>query len=92
MDRMTRGQRLLSLLWSAFLMAGVLEMIVFAHVDPESLHWFGGDALNLEPRAVYTLAFFVFWAITAVGAGLALLLCTKPADSVTDAAAGVRVP
>jgi hypothetical protein len=81
MDRMTRGQRLLSLLWSAFLMAGVLEMIVFAHVDPESLHWFGGDALNLEPRAVYTLAFFVFWAVISVACGLTLLLCSQ-ADEI----------
>jgi hypothetical protein len=67
-------------------------MVVFALVEPESLRWFGGDALDLPPRAVYTLAFFVFWAVTAVGAGLALLLCTKPADSVADDAAAVRVP
>jgi hypothetical protein len=84
--------RWMSVLWSSFLMAAVLEMVVFALVEPESLRWFGGDALDLAPRAVYTLAFFVFWAITAVGAGLALLLCTKPADSVADAAAGVRMP
>jgi hypothetical protein len=84
--------RWMSVLWASFLMAAVLEMVVFALVEPDSLRWFGGDTLDLAPRAVYTLAFFVFWAITAVGAGLALLLCTKPADSVTDAAAGVRVP
>jgi hypothetical protein len=82
--------RWMSVLWAAFLMAGVLEMVVFALVEPESLRWFGGDTLDLSPRAVYTLAFFVFWAITAVGAGLALLLCTKPADSVVEDAAGVR--
>lgn len=78
---MMNGQRLLSVLWAAFLMAGVLEIIVFAHVDPESLHRFGGDALNLEPRAVYTLAFFVFWAVISVACGLALLLCS-PADEI----------
>ena len=42
------------------------------------LRWFGGAALDLSPRAVYTLAFFVFWAVTAVGAALALLLCSRP--------------
>jgi NO-binding membrane sensor protein with MHYT domain len=77
MDGMTRGQRLLSVLWAAFLMAGVLEMIVFAHVDPGALHWFGGSAMDLEPRAVYTLAFFVFWAVISVACGLALLLCSR---------------
>jgi hypothetical protein len=75
-----------SVLWAAFLMAGVLEMVVFAVVDPESLRWFGGDTLDLEPRAVYTIAFFVFWAITAVAAGLALLLSSRPAEPGTDAA------
>lgn len=70
--------RLMSVLWSAFLAAAVLEMVVFAWVDPGDLRWFGGDAIDLAPRAVYTLAFFVFWAVCAVGAALALLLCSRP--------------
>lgn len=70
--------RSMSVLWSAFLMAGVLEMVVFALVDPLSLRWFGGDTLDLSARAVYTLAFFVFWAVIALGAGLALLLSIRP--------------
>ena len=84
--------RTMSVLWSAFLMAAVLEMVVFALVDPDSLRWFGGDALDLSPRAVYTLAFFVFWAVIAVGAALALLLCSRPDATVRDAAAGVPAP
>lgn len=78
MDDQRLRFRSISVLWSAFLMAAVLEMVVFALVDPESLRWFGGAALDLSPRAVYTLAFFVFWAVTAVGAALALLLCSRP--------------
>jgi hypothetical protein len=77
-------QRWMSVLWSAFLMAAVLEMLVFALVDPESLRWFGGTSIELAPRAVYTLAFFVFWAVTAVGAALALLLCGRPGGDVGD--------
>jgi hypothetical protein len=80
MAEMTLGQRLMSILWSAFLMAAVLEMVVFALVDPESLRWFGGDALELSPRAVYTLAFFLFWAIAAVGGALAVLLCASSGE------------
>ena len=45
---------------------------------PGDLRWFGGETLDLSPRAVYTLAFFVFWAVIAVGAALALLLCSRP--------------
>jgi len=84
--------RTISVLWSAFLMAAVLEMLVFALVDPDSLRWFGGDTLDLSPRAVYTLAFFVFWAVIAIGAALALLLSSRPGEPVRDDAAGVPAP
>ena len=82
MDAPSLHHRSMSVLWSAFLMAAVLEMMVFALVDPESLRWFGGDTLGLAPRAVYTLAFFVFWAVIAAGAALALLLCSRTGSDV----------
>lgn len=86
---MSLAKRWMSILWSAFLMAAVLEMAVFALVDPASLQWLGGEALGLAPLAVYTLAFFLFWAVIAAGAALALLLCRSPAeinrDEVADA-------
>jgi hypothetical protein len=81
MDAPSLRHRLMSVLWSAFLMAAVLEMLVFALVDPGDLRWFGGATLDLAPRAVYTLAFFVFWAVIAVAAALALLLCSRPGDT-----------
>jgi len=59
----------MAVLWPAFLMAGVLEMLVFSLVDPQQLHVPGGEALGWSPTAVYTLAFFVFWGVIAV-AGL----------------------
>lgn len=87
MSGMSRGQQVLSVLWSAFLTAGVLEMIVFALVDPADLRWFGGEALELEPRAVYTLAFFVFWAVISLGGALSLLLTSPAGDRAADGAA-----
>jgi hypothetical protein len=92
MEEHSLRHRSMSVLWSAFLMAAVLEMVVFALVDPESLRWFGGATLDLDPRAVYTLAFFVFWAVTAVAAALALLLCSRPLDAAADAGAGAHAP
>ena len=59
--------------WPSFLMAGVLEMLVFAVVDPGELHWHGA-ALDWSRPAVYTLAFFVFWAVIAVACALSVLL------------------
>ena len=65
---------LLAILWPSFLMAGVLEMLVFALVDPTTLRWMGGETLALSASAVYTLAFFIFWGVTAVACGLTALL------------------
>lgn len=56
--------------WPSFLMAAVLEVLVFSLVDPTQLHWFGGAALELSATAVYSLAFFVFWIVIAVASFL----------------------
>ena len=84
--------RIMSVLWAAFLTAAVLEMVVFAWVDPGDLRWFGGEAIDLAPRAVYTLAFFVFWAISTGGAALAVLLCSRPGDGLHGGAADAHAP
>lgn len=78
MHELSLRLRTLSVLWSAFLAAAVLEMLVFAFVDPRELRWFGGETIGASPNAVYTIAFFVFWAVAAAGAALALLLCNPP--------------
>lgn len=64
----------MAILWPAFLMAGVLEMLVFSVIDPDNLHWFGGAPVALSPTAVYSLAFFVFWAVIATAGALTQLL------------------
>lgn len=72
--------RAMAVLWPAFLMAGVLEMLVFAVVDPATLHWFGGAAVELAPAGVYTLAFFVFWGAIATAGALTQLLMQSSED------------
>ena len=40
--------------WPAFLVAAVLEMVVFAVVDPSDLHWFGQPVtLSREANLVF---------------------------------------
>jgi hypothetical protein len=73
-------QRLMWILWPAFLAAGVLEILVFALVDPQELHW-GGQPLGWSREAVYTVAFFVFWGISTISNGLTALLA-MPASEV----------
>jgi hypothetical protein len=68
--------RVLTVLWPAFMMAGVLEMLVFALVDPQQLHGWGADASAWPRGAVYTLAFFVFWLAIALASALSLWLAT----------------
>ena len=69
-----RRERVMAVLWPAFLMAGVMEMLVFAFVDPTQLRLFGATPLDWSPTAVYTVAFFVFWGVIAAAASLTELL------------------
>lgn len=71
--------------WSSFLSAGVLELLVFAVVDPSELRWFGAAPVELSPQVIYTLGFLVFWAVIALSSSLALLLVNLPADEVRPA-------
>jgi hypothetical protein len=68
------GLRLLTILWPAFLMAGVLETLVFVVVDPLELHWFGGPAVEWTSSAIYTVTFLIFWFVIATSGALTTLL------------------
>jgi hypothetical protein len=70
-------QRLMWIVWPAFLVAGGLEMLVFAMVDPQDLHWFG-QPVELSRQGVYTLAFFVFWGAGLCASALTTLLSLSP--------------
>lgn len=70
-------QRWMWIAWPAFLLACLLEMLVFALVDPQDLHWFG-QPVELSRQTVYTLAFFTFWAVSMVASGLTTLLSMSP--------------
>ena len=73
-------QRALRVLWPAFLMAGVLEMLVFAVVDPNDLHWFGGSAIGWSSQAIYTVTFLIFWGAVATAGAITVLLWLEPDD------------
>ncbi len=75
-------QKLMWVAWPSFLMAAVLELLVFALVDPQDMHWFG-QPFEISRQAVYTLGFFVFWFTIAVSGALTLFLAL-PADEVNQ--------
>ncbi len=75
MDHLAR--RVASIAWPAFLTAAVLEIAVFAFVDPQTLSLPDGSALGLSAMTVYSLAFFAFWGIACAGGVLtAALICS----------------
>jgi hypothetical protein len=89
------SQRLMWIAWPAFLVACVLEMLVFALVDPQDLRWFGRP-VSFSREGVYTVAFFLFWAIAMASSALTTLLsvspfevnrCPLPADDRPDSCA-----
>lgn len=71
-------QRALRILWPAFLMAGVLEIMVFAVVDPGDLHWFGGPSIGWSSQAIYTVTFLIFWGAVATAGAITALLWLEP--------------
>ena len=75
---MTR--RILWMAWPSFLMAGVLEMLVFSVADPAELHGFGESLASMPAAGVYTLAFFCFWLVVALAASMTLLLAVPEVE------------
>jgi len=73
------AKRMMWIAWPAFLVAGLLEILVFGLVDPQDLHWFG-HPLALSRQGVYTVSFFIFWALAMVSSGLTTLLSMSPVE------------
>lgn len=86
------GARLMWIVWPAFLAACVLELLVFAFVDPFDLQWAGRD-LGISRQATYTIAFFAFWIVTMVACALTTVLRMTPAEvNACPYPAGERPP
>ena len=89
-DRLARLERRIRawglILWPSFLAACVLEVLVFAMVDPAGLHGPGHmSSMSGSPsdRAVYTVAFFAFWLVCMLCSRVVLWLAESqppPAD------------
>ena len=74
------AEKILWVAWPAFLAACVLELLVFALVDPLEVQL--GQVLGWGRQGTYTLAFVVFWCICGAACALATLLHT-PAPEVS---------
>jgi hypothetical protein len=66
--------RALVILWPAFVMAGVLEALVFVVVDPDQFAWWGHARIEWSRNAVYSVSFFLFWAVISTASAISHLL------------------
>ncbi len=62
--------------WSGFLGAALLEMLIFAVLDPAEFHLplLGPHASNMS---IYAAAFFIFWVGTSMSSALTAILLRK---------------
>lgn len=71
------AQRLGWVLWPAFLMACVAELVFFSLFDPADLSLFGVP-IEAGRMSVYAAGFFGFWALAAGSSALTVFLARSP--------------
>jgi hypothetical protein len=59
-------------------MAGVMEALVFALVDPVDLRWFGQAPIAASNSAVYSVAFLLFWLLMSTASAISHVLAHVP--------------
>lgn len=82
-------KRAMWIVWPSFLVAGLLEGLVFAVVDPsEILHLLEGGWSRM---GLYSVTFLVFWAVVAAASALSLWLAGALDQSDIEQGAGAAV-
>ncbi len=70
-------QRIAWILWPAFLVACAMEFVFFSLFDPGDLALFG-TPLDASRMTIYSVGFFVFWAMGAASSYLTCFLQRSP--------------
>jgi len=84
------ARRLMWVIWPAFLVAAVAELIFFSIFDPFELHFFGAP-LDMSRQAIYTMGFFGFWGLGIASSALTVFLeggSGQPSDSADVSGGG----
>lgn len=82
---MSVTQRIVSVLWLSFLMAGIATGCLFSLIDPFELKYCI-DFPDLSRTGAYSIGFFLFWLLTASSSLLAVFFIyptkgSTPSDS-----------
>jgi hypothetical protein len=84
------ARRMMWVIWPAFLIAGVAELVFFSVFDPFDLHFFGAP-LEMSRQAIYTMGFFGFWMLGIASSALTIFLERGPSEVNVDANGGSDV-
>lgn len=72
-------QRIMSILWPSFLVAGVAEGLFFTLIDPQELYLLG-EPVSFSRTATYSIGFLCFWVICAASSLATCYLLRSAAD------------
>jgi len=73
------GKRLIWILWPSFIVGGIAEAVFFTLIDPQELYLFG-EPVHWSRTAVYSVGFFMFWAIAAASSTFTCFLQRSARD------------
>ena len=73
-----------SILWPAFVMAGVAELLFFTVIDPNEL-FFLGRPVDVGPIATYSIGFLLFWTLAAASSAFTVFLLRAGEDIEDEA-------
>ncbi len=73
------GKRLMWILWPSFIVGGIAEGVFFTLIDPQELYLFG-DPVHWSRTAVYSVGFFLFWAVAAASSAFTCFLQRTAAE------------
>jgi hypothetical protein len=71
--------RILTILWPSFLMAIVLDGLVFSAFDPADVGLDHGVE-TISPLGIYTMGFLLFWSVISCASGMTALLVVEQDD------------
>jgi hypothetical protein len=73
------GKRLMWILWPSFIVGGIAEGVFFTLIDPQELYLLG-EPIHWSATAVYSVGFFLFWAVAAASSAFTCFLQRTAGD------------
>ena len=76
-------KQIMWILWPSFIAAGIGVGMVFTLIDPMELQVLGTSG-QISSTMIYSLGFFVLWAIAAMASAMSCFLAVGSAQTTQD--------